>query len=70
MFDAGKVTEEQRARLLWWFLSAVRLAENGFLQPELGVVDDKSWNARANPNLLILLVGRQRLERWPPAVRH
>ena len=54
MFDAEKLTEEERARLVWWFLCVVRLAENGFLQHQLGVVDDKTWNARANSFLRLL----------------
>ncbi len=48
MIDSSQLTEDESTRLVYWLSSALRQAENTFVQHQAGMLDDKSWAARAH----------------------
>ena len=48
MIDSSQLTEDESTRLGNWLSSVLRQAENTFVQHQAGMLDDKSWAARAH----------------------
>ncbi len=56
LFGSSPLSDEDMGRLIWWAASVFRLGENAYLQHQAGIMDEKTWCARANSLLSLLSV--------------